>query len=71
MMCNWCEPDGWHRRTCSICGVGSQAFVSISFETYPNEDFGYTTTDLCRKCWEKHGVEAAMAHRSEVMGIET
>ena len=61
-MCNFCESDGWKKKTCNICGIGSRAYISISIEVPDGGDYPYTTTDLCLKCWREYGIEAAIEH---------
>ena len=67
IMCNYCEPNGWRRKSCCICGVGSEVYISISIATGEDEEFPYTQTDLCKKCWDEHGVRCAIEHNKECM----
>ena len=65
-MCNFCEPDGWHKKCCCICGSGSTVYISISIATDNDESYPYTQTDLCKKCWIEYGIESAMDHNKEM-----
>jgi len=52
--CNHCEPHGWRRICCGMCGAGHQAFVVVMIATEdPAEDaqYPYTETAMCKKCW--------------------
>lgn len=64
-MCNYCDPKGWNKKCCGICGVGSDAYISISIAVPHGEDFPYSTTDLCEKCWKEHGISAALQHNEQ------
>ena len=69
MACSWCEPNGWKSRTCCLCGVSTVGgvFISISIATDDDEsDYPYTTTDLCKRCWGKFGIEPALNHNVEI-----
>lgn len=73
MACNHCEPMGWHNKTCSICGVGSACYISISISVPHGHDYPYSQTDLCRECWAKYGITAALDHNAQcrdICGIE-
>lgn len=72
-MCNWCEPNGWKRRTCNICGDEHPAKVSISLATDdPDSEFPYTTMDLCLECERGGALEMAVAknrEKREILGL--
>ena len=75
-MCNYCESNGWTRKTCNFCGVDTQGGVEIVIliATNDSNEFPYTETALCKKCWEKHGIEPAFEHNDscrETMGIKS
>lgn len=70
-MCNWCEPDGWKRRTCNVCGDerGTDgaylhpAVISISIATDdPESRYPFTTTDMCLECGRKYPMARARDH---------
>ena len=63
-MCNRCDPNGWNRICCNICGAGTQPYISISIATGDESLFPYTTTDLCLKCYGEHGITAALEHNA-------
>ena len=66
----------WNERCCSFCGIGSQAYISIRIDMPDPEappEYGYTETDMCKKCWREMGIEAAFGHNRairEVAGVE-
>ena len=64
-MCNYCEPIGWGRKCCDICGAGSTAYISISISVPHGGDFPYSTTDLCEKCWAEYGINVATDHNAQ------
>ena len=71
-MCNHCEPQGWSRICCNFCGVGVPAWSSISISVPHGEEFPYSTTDMCRKCFDAYNIKAALEHNSqccEDMGV--
>ena len=64
-MCSFCEPHGWDKKCCCICGSGSSAYISISIATgHADNLYPYTQTDLCRNCWDKYGINPAIDHNS-------
>lgn len=71
-MCNFCEPNGWRRKTCCICGVSKPrdaVYISISIATNdPEELFPYTQTDYCKECWVEYGIVSAFEHNYECSG---
>lgn len=65
-MCNFCEPKGWQKKVCCICGAGSSAYISVSIATEnDDEPYPYTQTDLCKNCWIEHGIDPAINHNRE------
>ena len=65
-MCNFCEERGWKKKCCCICGVGVEAYISISIATGGDDLFPYTQTDLCKSCFDEVGIEAAINHNDEI-----
>lgn len=63
--CNYCDPDGWGRKTCALCGAGSHVYISISIAVPHGGAFPYSTTDLCEKCFAEYGVECALEHNAQ------
>ncbi len=66
-MCNFCEPNGWKRKVCNICGTTREheVYISISIALENEDDYPYSQTDLCRDCYDKYGIESAMDHNLE------
>lgn len=57
---------GWHRMTCSFCGIGSKVHISILIATdHKGNPYPYSQTEMCNKCWNEHGIEAAMEHNRQ------
>ena len=53
-MCNYCELYGFDRMSCNFCGIhGDNVYISISIRLSGEKKYPYTTTDMCRKCWER------------------
>lgn len=72
-MCMFCDPSGWDRACCNICGAGSKVYASISISMPHGNAYPYTQTDLCRKCFDEHGIQAAIEHNNdirEIAGVE-
>lgn len=73
MGCNFCRPKGWTKKACNICGAGSACYISITISVPNGSDYPYSQTDLCRECWEKYGIAAALDHNAQcrdICGIE-
>ncbi len=64
MTCSFCTPKGWKKMCCNICGAGSEGdvYISIMIATDSDDSYPYSQTDLCKKCFEKYGVESAINH---------
>ena len=59
------DPDGWRGMTCSFCGTTRphEVYISILIATDDSEsEYPYSQTDMCRQCWEEHGIDAAFEH---------
>ena len=68
MSCNLCTPNGWNKKCCSICGHGPPVYISICITTVnDDEQFPYTQTDLCKKCYAEYGIESAFDHNREMV----
>jgi hypothetical protein len=69
-MCTYCKPNGWNQKACNFCGIhGDGVYISISIRLKDDSDYPYTVTDLCRKCWDIGGIEAAMQHNRDIQHI--
>ena len=64
-MCNYCEPNGWKKKCCNFCGIGTPTFISISIAVPHGSDFPYSSTDLCDQCWLEYGMQAALDHNAQ------
>jgi hypothetical protein len=65
-MCDFCEPNGWNKKCCHICGAGSSVYISIAIATENKEElYPYSQTELCKDCWDKYGIDVAMDHNRE------
>ena len=62
MSCNRCNPSGWRDLTCAFCGLGSEVYISIAIATNDDSDFPYSSMELCKECFDEHGVEPAFEH---------
>ena len=64
------DPNGWKHLTCNFCGAGmrGQVFASICIHTgnKDNSEYPFTQTNLCRRCYKKHGIEAALDHNQSI-----
>ena len=69
MACSLCEPNGWNRKVCCLCGFdtvgGVYISISIRIET-DDSQYPYSTTDMCQSCWEEHGIVVALTHNDEL-----
>jgi hypothetical protein len=69
-MCNFCEPNGWNKKACCICGIGVGVYISILIATENTDEiYPYTQTDHCKKCWDEYGIESAMDHNRECRDV--
>ena len=68
-MCWQCEPGGFGRKTCDVCGVGSRAHVVVCMATGTSDDFPFTETALCKACFEKMRFAPAMQHNAETRAL--
>lgn len=63
-MCHYCDPNGWKRKACNICGT-TRVYISICVALENDDDYPYSQTDLCRECYGAYGIESAMDHNLE------
>lgn len=71
MGCRFCDPNGWRGMTCNFCGVnGGPVVAVVMIATGDDEsEFPYSATAFCAKCWNRHGVLAAVAHNESIREI--
>jgi hypothetical protein len=57
----------WKDMTCNFCGAGTHAVVSIRIEIPESKnEYPFTQTDLCLKCWNKMGLVSAIQHNEDI-----
>lgn len=63
--CNYCRPQGWNSMTCNICGTGSTVYASISIAVPHGGPYPYSSTCLCKACFDEYGIECALEHNAQ------
>lgn len=56
-MCNFCEPKGWNKKNCHVCGIHAKTYISLSVGMEDGSDFPYVTVELCKECFDEHGIQ--------------
>jgi hypothetical protein len=65
-MCDFCEPNGWNKKCCCICGAGSSVYISITIATGNKDElYPYSQIELCKDCWDKYGIDVVTDHNRE------
>jgi hypothetical protein len=62
------DPNGWRSMTCCICGNTKphEVYININIATNdPDSQFPFSETNLCKECWNEHGIESAMEHNAQ------
>jgi len=58
----------WRSMVCNFCGTTKphQVYISISIATDdPESKYPYSQTDMCKPCWNKYGINAAIEHNKQ------
>lgn len=59
------HPHQWQKMFCQFCGC-DRCYISIRIGTgMDSQQYPYSETDYCEKCWIEYGIKTAWNHNNE------